>query len=157
MAVRALVPGQLIEHVYSGDVRPERVEATAENPQPDNSAHDDFKPSKFNLKCLDSRILGVLKDKATKITINPQAPNDEIGTQVNQNQYYFEIVQLALDSVEDFDTKGVKLTRMKRNIGGVSYSVVDPSFVGMIPDFVLAELAERVISGNSMSDDEKNA
>jgi len=156
MAIKALTPGKLIEHVYSGDVRPAFIEPTDAEPSPDNSAHDDWAPTKFFLKCLDSRILGILKDKSTKITIDPKNPNDEVGTQVNQNAYYFDVVSLAFDSADNFDSVA-KPGRMKRNIGGVSYTITVPEFIGTIPELVLAELAERVIEGNSLSADEGNA
>ena len=153
MAIKALTPGKLIKHVCADDVRPEPIKPTKEVPTPDNSESENWKPTIWKLKCLDSRILGVLKDKVTKLTINPNAPGDDVGTLVNQNQYYFQVVQLALDEPDNFES-GVSYGTMKMNIGGKSYVVATPEYVETIPDYVLAELAEVVIDGNSLSDTE---
>lgn len=150
MGIKALQVGKTFHHIYSGDTNP--VEGA--------DGHDaDFKPTRWNLKVLDSRVLAILKDKSTKITIDPSKPDEEIGTQVNQNAYYFEVCALGLDKPDDFlDAKGepIKFTTIKRNIGGKSYEVATNEFLGQIPDYVIQELAETIIVGNTMSDDEGN-
>ena len=78
MGIKALQVGKTFTHIYSGDT----------NPTEGKKGHDpDFKPTIWNLKVLDSRVLAILKDKSTKITIDPSKPDEEIGSQVNQNAY----------------------------------------------------------------------
>lgn len=150
MGIKALQVGKTFTHVYSGDT----------NPAVDAEGHDpDFKPTRWNLKVLDSRVLAILKDKSTKITIDPSKPDEEIGTQVNQNAYYFEVCSLGLDKPDDFlDAKGepIKFTTIKKNIGGKSYEVATNEFLGQIPDFVIQELAETILAGNALTADEGN-
>lgn len=154
MAIKARTPGKTFKHVLSSDVRPARIEPTPENPEPDNSAHDDFKATKFELRVLDSGVIGALKDKSTKITIDPNNPDGEIGTQVNQNQLYFEVCQFGIAGVENYDAP---YKDMPRNFLGRSFRIATAEFVGTIGDTDIAELAERILAGNSVSAEEGNA
>lgn len=149
MGIKALQVGKTFQHVSIHDVRPDQG----------TDGHDDYKPTRWNLKVLDSRVLAILKDKSTKITIDPSKPDEEIGTQVNQNAYYFDVVALGLDKPDDFlDANGepIKFTTGKRNIGGKSYDIVTNDFLGQIPDFVIQELAEKIIAGNTLTAEEGN-
>jgi hypothetical protein len=106
------------------------------------------------LRVLDSRVIGILKDKSTKLSIDPTRPDEEVATQVGQNDFYFQVCQLGItDETENF----IKFSRAKRNIGGQSYEIATSDYVGKIPDYVIAELAEVILEGNSISADEGNA
>ena len=160
MSIKALQVGKTFTHISQHDVRPALIAATKATPQPDNSAHENWKPTIWNLKVLDSRVLAILKDKSTKITIDPSKPDEEIGTQVNQNAYYFEVASLGLDKPKDFvDDKGDEINWVvgSRNIGGKSYPIVVNETLGQIPDFVVQELAEKIIAGNTLTASEGNA
>lgn len=149
MAIKALNVGKTFKHVLSFDKRP-----------PEGAeGHDTWAPTTWNCRVLDSRLLGVLKDKSTKITINPNRPDDDIGTEVNQHGYNFEVCALGLDKPENFlddDNNVVPWHTMKRNIAGQSYEVVTPDTLGRIPETAIAELAERIIAGNSLTVAEGN-
>lgn len=156
MGIKALQVGKTFTHISIHDVRPAKIDGEGV----DNSAHEDFKPTVWNLKVLDSRVLAILKDKSTKITIDPSKPDEEIGTQVNQNAYYFDVCALGLDKPKDYlDDKGEPMgwSVGSRNIGGKSYPIVTNETLGTIPDFIIQELAERIIAGNSLTGDEGNA
>lgn len=160
MGIKALQVGRTFSHISTYDKRPPFILATNEHPQPDNTPNEEWKPTRWNLKVLDSRVLAILKDKSTKITIDPSKPDEEIGTQVNQNAYYYEVCALGLDNPEDFlNDKGdpVKWDTLKRNIAGKSYTVVSNETLGQIPDFVIQELAEKIIEGNTVTASEGNA
>ena len=150
MAIKALNVGAVRSYTSKFDVKPKEGEP----------GYDDYVPTRWKLRTLDSRVLGVLKDKSTKITVDPNRPDEEIGTQVNQNAFYFQVVQLGLDEPENWsDEKGsqIKFETMKLNIAGKSYVVATPEFVGRIPEHVISELAEEIISGNTLTVEEGNA
>lgn len=156
MAIKALHPGKAFVHVLSFDTRPAKIEPSEGNPDPDNTEHDEWAATKWHLKVLDSRILGSLKDKVTKITIDAASPGQEIGTDIRQNEYYFKVVQLGLDrEPENFDSPA-KWGTQRMNIAGKNYDVVHADYVCTIPDDALAELAEQIIEGNTLSDAEGN-
>jgi hypothetical protein len=137
------------------DQRPPKTEPSEKNPTPDNKAHDEWRPTKWGMRVLDSRVLGILKDKSTKLGIDPTRPDEEVTTQVGQNDYYFQVCQLGL--TEETEGYEVKYQSGKRNIGGKSYPIATAEYVGTIPDYVIAELAERIIAGNTLTADEGNA
>jgi hypothetical protein len=156
MGIKALQVGKTFTHISIHDVRPAKIDGEGV----DNSAHEDFKPTIWNCKVLDSRVLAILKDKSTKITIDPSKPDEEIGTQVNQNAYYFDVCSLGLDKPDDFlDDKGQPMPWPvgSRNIGGKSYPIATMEALGTIPDYIIQELAERIIAGNNLTADEGNA
>lgn len=151
MGIRALQVGRSFVHTSKQDVRPKEGEP----------GHDTFKPTKWKWKVLDSRLLGILKDKTTKIGIDPNKPDEEITTHVSQNQFNFEVCAFGLDEPEDFyldeeGTRPVKWVTMKRNFAGKSYDVVAPETLGLIPDDIIAELSEVIMKGNGISEDEGN-
>lgn len=151
MGIRALQVGQTFTHVSKFDVRPKEGDP----------GHDTYKPTKWRWKVLDSRVLGVLKDKTTKIGIDPSKPDEEITTHVSQNQFNFDVCSLALDEPEDFYideacTKKVDWKTGKRNIGGKSYDIVTNETMGLIPDNVIAELADIIMSGQEPKVEEGN-
>lgn len=152
MGIRALQVGQTFTHISKFDKRPEEGEPGYEN----------YTPTKWKWRVLDSRVLGVLKDKATTIGIDPKRPDDEVITHVSQNQYYFDVCALGLLEPEDFyedeeGTKKVKWRTASRNIAGRSYEIVAHETLGKIPSEIIAELAEVILRGNEPSVEEGNA
>lgn len=152
MAIRALQVGHVFTHVSRYDKRPPEGEP----------GHDEYLPTKWRWRVLDSRVLAVLKDKSAKIGIDPKRPDDEVMTHVSQNQYYFEVCALGLLEPEHFyedeaNTKKVRWTTSSRNIAGRSYEVVAAETLGKIPADVIAELAELIIEGNEPTVEEGNA
>lgn len=108
---------------------------------------------------LDSRILGILQDKATSVKVNPSAPDEDVDTQINSKAFQFEVVQfgcrgwsnLKASNGDDIDFRMVKLNR-----GGKSYTVVDPDVLARVPGVVIDEFAQRIMSANEMTSDEGN-
>lgn len=152
MGIRALQVGKVSTHVSKYDKAPDEGDPKLAT----------YVPTKWRWKVLDSRLLGLLKDKTTKIGIDPSKPDEEITTHISQNQYYFDVCSFGLEKPEDFyadedNTREVKWTMGKRNIGGKSYDVVTTETLGQIPDDVITELAELIIAGNTPSEDEGNA
>jgi len=149
MAITALTPGQLKDYVCKADVRPPE----------DHADHVDWKPTTWRIKTLDSRVMGKLKDKTTKITVDPNNPDAEIGTQVAQHDLYMDLCTFGLAEPDNFmDSKGkeVKYETKRTNLGGKGYEVCTPEFIGRVPSNVIAELGEQILNYNEASADEKN-
>lgn len=109
----------------------------------------------FELGTLDSRVAGIIRDKATSVTVNQAAPDDEVESTVNVNAVYFEACVFGLKGFERFrdkDGNDIEARYHKRFIGGVSYKVMDPAIVGLIPSVVIAELGQKILSGNELSE-----
>lgn len=156
MAVKSVKLGKPFTHVFSEDKRPPKIKPSEGNPHPDNSEHDDWKPTTWHLRALPSKVMGYLKDRTTKILVDPNDPDGDVGTEINQNQFYYDVVALGLSEAPDnFDT-GVEFKTAKRNIRGTSYPVVVDEFMDTIPPKVIAELARCIEAGNSLSEEEGN-
>ena len=116
--------------------------------------------TKFTVGTLDSRLVAMLRDKATTVTMNPTKPDDEVDSQINMNIVNFEACVYGLRNIENFkDDAGndISVIFTKRNHGGVSYRVVDPATVSLIPHAVVAELGAKIMADNELAEvDVKN-
>lgn len=113
----------------------------------------------FVIGSLDSRLMGMIKDKATKFSVDPSNPNDNVDTQVNAEQVAFNAVLYGLKGIEgaglhDAGGNPVKVEFEKRTHGGTSYRVIAASVVEQIPNAILKELAEEIMKDNELSKDE---
>ncbi|QIG76090.1 hypothetical protein EVC24_069 [Rhizobium phage RHph_I4] len=118
------------------------------------------KATKFKYGTLDSRILGILQDKATSVKVNPSAPDEDVDTQINSKAFQFEVVQFGCKGWENFqDAKGndIEFETSKLNRGGKSYTVVNPDVLSRIPSVVIEEFAQKIMSANEMTEKEGNA
>jgi len=152
MGIKALQTGTVHTHVSKYDKRPAEGEP----------GHDEFVPTTWKYRTLDSRVLGLLKDKTTKIGIDPSKPDEEITTTVAQNAYNFDVCAFGLDKPDNFTVDGtpdgapVPWKTVSRNFGGKSYEVVSPETLGMIPDAIIVELSEKITETNSLSPEAGN-
>ncbi|AHC30448.1 hypothetical protein CC53_gp031 [Rhizobium phage vB_RleS_L338C] len=118
------------------------------------------KATKFRYSTLDSRILGILQDKATSVKVNPSAPDEDVDTQINSKAFQFEVVQFGCkgwDNLKDGKGNDIEYETIKLNRGGKSYRVVDPDTLARVPRIVLEEFAEKIMSANELTEDEGNA
>lgn len=117
-------------------------------------------PTVFEYGALDSRIAAMLRDKGTTITVNPAAMEDEVDSQINANKVNFDAVVYGCRGWSNFkDEAGndIPFRTLKRNHGGVSYTVADPAVVMLIPNAVIQEFGQKIMADNDMSaDDVKN-
>lgn len=116
--------------------------------------------TEFTIGSLDSRILGVLQDKATSIKVNPSAPDEDVDTQINSKAFQFEVCQFGIRGWKNFkDEKGddINFVTNKLNRGGKSYTVVQPDLVSQIPQIVIEEMSAAIMKGNVLDEDEGNA
>jgi hypothetical protein len=109
---------------------------------------------------LDSRILGILQDKATSVKVNPSAPDEDVDTQINSKAFQFEVCQFGCkgwDNFKDHEGNDIKFKTIKLNRGGKSYTVVDPDVLAQVPGIVLEEFAFKIMAANELSEKEGNA
>lgn len=118
----------------------------------------DGNPTKFKLNTLDSRVMGHLRDRSTRLSVNPNAgPNDNVDTEVAMNEVNFEMVQFGLGGINPFvDQKGneIPFKTVKRNLRGKSYEIVSDDVISRLPMKVIAELAGKLRELNNMGEDD---
>lgn len=112
----------------------------------------------FVIGALDSRIFGILRDRATSISVDPSRPDDTIETNINANEVAFQTVQYGLKGWRNFkDEKGsdiVYKSTKKHHGSGRAYDVVDPDLVSQLPAEVISELAEAIRDFNEVTEEE---
>jgi hypothetical protein len=117
-------------------------------------------PTKFKLITLDSRVMGHLRDRATRMSVNPNAGADEsVDTEIAMNEVAFETVQFGLGGIEPFaDDKGAEIPfkTMSRRLRGKSYTIASDVVVNRLPMKVIAEISDRLRKMNNLGDDEGN-
>lgn len=110
---------------------------------------------------LDSRVMGHLKDLATRMHIKPgeDAGEEGVETTIDTNEVAFQTVQFGLTGFKNFeaaDGGDITYKTTKRNLRGKDYTILSASIVEQIPGNVLAELAEVIRKANEVEDTEKN-
>lgn len=112
----------------------------------------------FVLRTLDSRVYGHLRDKATKMLVDPKAPDDQLlETTVAQNEVFFDMCQFGIESWRNFtgESAGDLACDMgKRTLGSKSYAVVKTDVLVRVPGAVIADVAHAIMKGNELSEEE---
>ena len=120
----------------------------------------DGNPTKFKLMTLDSRVMGHLRDLATKLKVNPNAgPDDDVETTVAMNEVAFQTVQFGCGGAAPFDDQDgndIPWRTMKRNLGGKSYEIASDTVINRLPLRVISELAVELRKINNLGEDEGN-
>lgn len=127
--------------------------------QPEN-AGPDWKPTKWLIGSLDSRVLGQIQDMAMTVRVDTKALDDEVDTSVNSNQVAFKACQFGLRGWENFlDESGeeIPFRTVKEGLGGKKYSVVSSDVLCRVPASVLNELSAEITKRNSLTDEAGNA
>lgn len=126
---------------------------------PDNGV-DGGNPTIFQLKTLDSRVMGHLRDLATRLKVKPGAkPTDDVETEVAMNEVAFQTVLFGLASAAPFvdqNGKDIELKMVKRNLRGKSYDVVSEDAVSLLPLIVIGELSDALRKINNLGEEEGN-
>ena len=136
MAIRALKLDTNVSHVSKFDPAGDTDDAT-----------------RFTLGALDSRVSGFIRDKATKIVVDPKNPMENIETSVNASDVNFLTVQFGLKGWTNFkDDKGndVAYRQIGRFVAGRSYQVADPECLRLLPPVIVDELADRIRELNTL-------
>lgn len=141
MPIRAINLTKTIDHVLSFD---------------DAAGTDDA--TVFQLGALDSRVMSVIKDKATALPVAAFSNPEGAMASLNMNQTNFEIVVFGLKGWKNFfdeDNKPVPYKTIHNSLGNRTYVTVDPELVALLPDDAIAELANQIMDFNSPSETER--
>lgn len=134
--------------------------ATREFESKYDSAKGKPEATRFTLGTLDSRVYGMLKDKATSLSVDATSQATDVTTNINANEVGFLTVCFGLKGWENFNDaegKPIKFKTIPRSLGGSSYKIADPALVGLIPEAVIGELADEIRKDNELSEaDAKN-
>jgi hypothetical protein len=121
------------------------------------SAYDSAKGSPeattFEVGTLDSRIFGMLRDKAMVIASDPGDPNAEAETILKGNEVAFLFVQYGLrgwSNFKDESGKDIPFRTVKQRHGNQVYDIADPNLVKLIPGVVITELAGEIRKANDL-------
>ena len=111
----------------------------------------------FMLKALDSRVMSYLQDNIATVEVNPASGGERVATKFNTAEMHFQTVMFGLDDVQNFldpDGNQVAFTTVGRTIGTSLYKVASPDLVRMLPTSIIRELAEKILSINSVTEAE---
>lgn len=103
------------------------------------------------LGAIDTRVLGIIKDKATAIPVSSFSTGEGMAT-LNYNAMNFDVVQFGLKNIVRFD---VPYKTTIRILGQKQYVVADDSVVAALPEEVLSEYAGKILEINSLSEEER--
>ena len=109
----------------------------------------------FILGALDSRVAGKIMDSGSRIVVDTSRPSDEVETSIDQNEVSFTTVQFGLRgwrNLTDADGNEIPFATVNRRMMGKSYKIVDPVVLERLPTIIMRELAEEIMSVNTVSD-----
>ena len=113
--------------------------------------------TRFTLGTIDSRAYGQIRDKATAFKVDPNAPDEDIETSVNQEATNFELCQFGITHWENFQDKDgvdIPFRTVKRNMKGKSYHIVDPNVLCRVPRVDITELATEIAKDNDVTEED---
>ena len=116
--------------------------------------------TRFKLGTLDSRIIGRINDAATTMHVDPTRPDDTVETSINNSERFFQACIYGLkgwENLKDESGNDVVFKTVGRRHGGQSYEAVDENLLKRLPFEVIAELANEILSSNTVSLEEGNA
>ena len=120
----------------------------------------DAKPTVFTLLTLDSRVMGHLRDMATRLSVNPNAkPDENVDTEVAMNEVAFQICQFGLGGAEPFEDQNggvIEWKTQNRRLRGNSYKIAHEEIIARLPLRVISEVATELRKLNNLGEDEGN-
>ncbi len=116
----------------------------------------DGAPTLWTIGVLDSRVAGMIMDKATKLSVDPNDPEADTGVDVAQNEVNFLLVQFGLKSFSNFvDDEGDVAPRSEQKVlGSKRYDVMHSDVVSRIPGDIIQWLAGKINEMNSSKSEE---
>lgn len=126
------------------------------NTQTKSHPADKEDPTLWQIGVLDSRVLGIIEDKATSITIDNTDLDGETGVQMAANAVAYAIAQFGLRGFTNFtnDDGEVVFETERKVLGGKPYEVVKSSILETIPSDVVKWLASEVKALNTLTQSE---
>lgn len=124
-----------------------------------DDASEEGKATVWLLGTLSSRDVGRIRDSVTSIKLNTAEGSDpnEVETHIERTKMNFEAVRVGLKGWENFigpDGNSIPFKTIKRDVGGTRRDVVADELLDMIPLDVVNELADEILQGNLLSEEE---
>lgn len=124
-------------------------------PHPDDK--DD--PTIWEIRALDSRMMGRLSDDALSFGVDPNDPEGDADVKMANNQLSYNTVAVGLIGWQNYKTPegdDIAFVTTKRNIGGKAYDVVADDALRTVPGHVLTWLAKEIRAMNDLNADGEN-
>lgn len=117
---------------------------------------DQENPTIWVLGTLDSRVMAMLRDRSTRMMVDPSRPDDEVETTINTDAVNFDTVAYGLLDVENFgcDEGDVPFKTRQVNHYGAKYRMVETDFLRRVPMKIIRELAKKLLKDNMLSEEE---
>lgn len=112
----------------------------------------------FILGALDSRVMSIIKDKATAIPVSAFSNAENAVASLNVNQTNLDIVIFGLKGFKNFqdhDGKQIEFKTTQTVLGNKTYTTVLSSIVEMLPEEAISELAGVIMDINNVSETER--
>ena len=117
--------------------------------------HEKDNPTVFHIGLLDSYLRAYIDDQATSFEFSSKNKNDLARANVNASKHNLLAVRFGLKGLEGFldpsDKKPVKFDTVSVSIIGKNYMAVSEEILAMLPKVLIDELAEVILSENTLS------
>lgn len=127
---------------------------SASEERKDGKLVDEANATIWEIGTLDSRIAGRIRDMATTVSVDPNAPDEDVNTQINLAEVNYQTVMFGLKGWKNFrdaDGNDIPFRTKSRTFSGGTYRVVDPDLMKLIPMHVIDELAAEIKKDNEVS------
>ena len=115
-------------------------------------------PTVFNLGLLDSHLRAFIEDQTTSFEFSSKNPKDPAKANINASKRNIMVLKFGLKGLENFldprDKKPVKFDTVSVPVNGKNYNVVSDEIISMFPKVLIDELADVILSENTLGGDE---
>ncbi|MDD5736683.1 MAG: hypothetical protein PHH20_00135 [Candidatus Omnitrophica bacterium] len=115
-------------------------------------------PTIFNLGLLDSHLRAFIEDQTTSFEFSSKNPKDPAKANINASKRNLMVLKFGLKGLENFldprDKKPVKFDTVSVPVNGKNYNVVSDEIISMFPKVLIDELADVILSENTLGGDE---
>ena len=115
-------------------------------------------PTVFNLGLLDSHLRAFIEDQTTSFEFSSKNPKEPAKANINASKRNLLVVKFGLKGLENFldprDNKPVKFDTVSAPVNGKNYKAVTDEIISMFPKVLIDELADVILSENTLSENE---
>ncbi len=112
----------------------------------------------FSLGLLDSHLRAFIEDQTTSFEFSSKNPKEPAKANINASKRNLLVVKFGLKGLENFldprDNKPVKFDTVSTPVNGKNYKVVTDEIISMFPKVLIDELADVILSENTLSENE---
>jgi hypothetical protein len=112
----------------------------------------------FMLGTLDSRVMGVIRDKASSTIIHGRNTDDQrVETKLALSEVNADTVRFGVKgwrNLKDAEGNDLAFKTIRQMVGGKVYQVIPDDLLMLIPNQVIDELASEIRGDNEATEDE---